>query len=106
MKRRGCVGCESAFLTTCYAPGNFGDITEWTPCRPGYLSRYSDYVWAGLSGDRIPVEARFSASLQTGPGALPDSYTIGTGSFPRVKRPVRDDHPPQSRAEVKERVEL
>ena len=30
-------------------------------------------------------EARFSAPVQTGPGAHPASYTIGTGSFPGVK---------------------
>jgi len=41
------------------------------------------------------VEARFSASVQTDPGAHPASYTIGTGSFPMVKRPGRGaDHPP------------
>jgi hypothetical protein len=35
------------------------------------------------------------------------SYTVGTGSFPGVKRPGRGvDHPPVSSAEVKERVEL
>jgi len=27
------------------------------------------------------VGARFSASVQTGPGAHPASYTMGTGSF-------------------------
>jgi hypothetical protein len=44
---------------------------------------------------RIPVEARFSAPVQTGPGAHPASYTMGTCSFPRVKRPGRGvDHPP------------
>ena len=37
------------------------------------------------SGDRIPVEARFSAPVQTGPGAHPASCTIGTGYFPGVK---------------------
>jgi hypothetical protein len=37
------------------------------------------------SGDRIPVGARFSASVQTGPGAQPASCTMGTGSFPGVK---------------------
>ena len=37
---------------------------------------------AGRSGDRMPVGARFSAPVQTGPGAHPASYTIGTGSFP------------------------
>jgi hypothetical protein len=29
----------------------------------------TDYVRAGWSGDRIPVETRFSAPVQTGPGA-------------------------------------
>jgi len=39
--------------------------------------------------------------------AHPASYTMGTGSFPHVKRPKRGvDHPPPSSAEVKERVEL
>jgi len=53
------------------------------------------------------VGARFSAPVQTGPGAHPASYTMGTGSFPVVKRPGRGvDHPPPSIAEVKERVEL
>jgi hypothetical protein len=33
------------------------------------------------SGDRIPVGARFSAPIQTGPGAHPASYTICTGSL-------------------------
>jgi hypothetical protein len=44
---------------------------------------------AGRSGDRIPVEARFSASVQRGPRAHPASRTMGTGSFPRVKQPGR-----------------
>ena len=62
---------------------------------------------AGLSGDRIPVWARFSAPVQTGPGAHPASCRMVTGSFPGVKRPGRGvDHPPPSSAEVKERVEL
>ena len=62
---------------------------------------------AGQSGDRIPVGATFSALVQTGPGAHPASYTMGTGSFLGVKRPGRGvDHPPPSSAEVEERVEL
>jgi hypothetical protein len=56
---------------------------------------------------KIPVGARFSAPVQTGPGAYPTSCTMGTGSFPGVKRPGRGvDHPPPSSAEVKKRVEL
>ena len=58
---------------------------------------------AGRSGDRIPVGARFSAPAQTGPGAYPAPCTMGTGSFPGVKRPGRGaDHPPSHlTAEVK-----
>jgi len=53
------------------------------------------------------VEARFSASVQTGYGAYSASYTMATGSFPGVKRPRRGvDHPPLSSDEVKERVEI
>jgi len=39
---------------------------------------YSDSLQAGLSGYRIPVGMRFSAPVQTGPGAYPASYTMGT----------------------------
>jgi hypothetical protein len=51
----------------------------------------------GLDGPgvRISVGKRFSAPVQTGPGAHPVSYTMGTGSFSGVKRPERGvDHPP------------
>jgi len=41
------------------------------------------------------MRARFSTTFQTGPGAHPDSYTLGTGSFQGVKRPgPGTDHPP------------
>ena len=61
----------------------------------GGLSRYSDSLRAGLSGDRIPVGVRFSEPVQTGTVAHLTSYTMGTGSFPGVKRPGRGvDHPP------------
>jgi hypothetical protein len=52
-------------------------------------------------------DVEYSAPVQTGPGAHPVSYTMGTGSFPGVKRPGRGvDHPLPSSAEVKQRVEL
>jgi hypothetical protein len=56
----------------------------------GIAARY------GLDGPKIdPDGARFSAPVQTGPAAHPASYTMGTGSFPGVKRPGRVvDHPP------------
>ena len=47
---------------------------------------------------------RFSASVHTGPGARPASYTVGAESFPGVKRPGRGiDHPTPSSTQVKER---
>ena len=51
----------------------------------GIATRY------GLDGPGVELRwgTRFSASLQTGPGAQPVSYTMG------VKRPERGvDHPP------------
>jgi len=60
-----------------------------------------------MGGDRVPLGPRFSAPIQTGSGAHPASYTKGTMSFPWVKQPGPGvNHPPQSSAEVKERVEL
>jgi hypothetical protein len=49
----------------------------------------------------------FSAPVQTGPEAHPAFYTMGTGSFPGLKRPGRFcNRPPSYSAEVKESVEL
>ena len=77
-------------------------------CGLGWRSRYSDSLRAGRFGDRIPVEARFFALVQTGPGAHPASYTMGTGSLSRgAKRPGRGvNHLLPSSTEVKERVGL
>jgi len=50
----------------------------------GQLSRYSDWLRFGWSGDRIPVGSRFSAPVQTDPGAHPASCTVVTGSFLRL----------------------
>jgi hypothetical protein len=63
----------------------------------------------GLDGPGIESRwgARFSAPVQTGSGAHPASYIVGTGSFPGVKWPGRGiDHPPPPKAEIKGRVEL
>ena len=71
-------------------------------CGPGYHSRYSDLLRVGRFGDLIPVGAKFSAPVQTGPGPNPASYTMGTGSFQAVKRPGRGvDHPPHLEAKLK-----
>ena len=63
-----------------------------------FRTPYSDTPRAGQSGYRISVAARLSAPVQTGPGAHPVFYTVGTGSFQGLKRPGRGvDHPPPSR---------
>jgi hypothetical protein len=59
------------------------------------------------SGDRIPVKARFSAPVQTDPGAHPASFTMGTGSFPGGKAAgAWRKAPTLSSAEVKGKAEL
>ena len=79
----------------------------WRPCGPRQLSRYSDSLQVGRPGNRIPVVVRYSAPVQTGSGAHPVSYTMGTGSFQGVKQPGRGvSLSPSSSAEVGERVEL
>ena len=98
----------SRFLPTCtvHLNSDLGKLFEWIvgwDNSVGLASRY------GLDGPGIESRwgARFSAPVQTSPGAHPASYTMDTGSFPGVKRPGRDvDNPSPSSAEVKERVEV
>jgi hypothetical protein len=62
---------------------------------PRYISRCSDSLRSERSGDRIPVEVRISAPVQSSPGAHPASCTMGTGSFPGANQPWHGaDHPP------------
>ena len=69
----------------------------------GIATRY------GLGGLQIESRcgARFSAPVQTDPGAHPAPCTMRTESFPGVKRPGRGaDHPPPSKHRGHETVEL
>ena len=75
-----------------YSNGNDSGIhMEWNNISiigefwAGLLNQYSDWLQAGRSGDWIPVGVRFSAPVQTGPGAHPASCTMGTRSFLGVK---------------------
>ena len=53
--------------------------------RPGSVVGIAPAYGLDGPGDRIPVGARFSAPVQTGPEAHPASCTMGTGSFPGVR---------------------
>jgi len=53
---------------------------------PEQRSWYSEWLRAGMFGHQIPVGTKFFTPVQTGPGAHPASYTVGTVSFPGVKR--------------------
>jgi len=54
---------------------------------PECCSWCSDSLGTTRPEDRIPMQVRFFATVQTCPGTYPFSYTIGTRSFPVVKRP-------------------
>jgi len=69
-------------VTSCNPPNN---SHVKTVSGPGSVVDIATGYGAGRSGDRIPVEARFSAPVQTRPGAHPASCTMGTGSFLGVK---------------------
>ena len=76
-------------------PLSIFSLPQLTPCRSDFK-----YIWYVME---FLVAARFSALVQTGPGAHPGSYTVATGSLAGIKRPGRGiNHPPSSTAEVKE----
>ena len=58
--------------------------------KPGYLSRYCGSLRDGRLGEWIPVRARFSAPVQTGPhGAHPASCTMYRRLGGRTAVPIR-----------------
>jgi hypothetical protein len=75
---------------------------------PGWLSRYSNSLPAGLSGDRMSVGGEIFCTSPDRPWGQPSLLYNGYRvSFPGVKRPGRGvDHPLASSARVKGRVEL
>ena len=64
-------------------PGTLGKIDQaYLESRPGSSVSIATGYGLGRCGYRIPVEARFSALVHTGPGAQRAPCTMGTGSFP------------------------
>ena len=65
--------------------------------------RDSDSLLAGRSGDRIPGGGRYFPYPYRPSLGPTQPHTIGTGSLPGVKRPVRGvDHPPHLAPRLKE----
>jgi hypothetical protein len=85
---------------------SFDSIHDFAPALnegAGPGSSFGIATGYGLDGPGIESRwgARLFAHVQTGPEAHPASCTMGTGSFPGVKRPGRGaDHPAPSSAEV------
>ena len=69
---------------------------------PGELSRYSDSLRAGRSGDRIPVGGEIFRVRPDRPGGPPSLLYSGYRVFPGGKA----DHPPPSKRPGHERVGL
>ena len=81
-------------------------FTELYAMRTYFLT---DQTRNGLAGSQIESRwgARYSTYVQTGPGAHPACYTMGSGLFPGVKWPGRGAyHPLPSSAEVQEKIDL
>jgi len=58
-----------------YLDGKIDGSFGWTYC-PRWVGAATPYE-LGRSGDRIPVEAKFSASVQTGRGGPPSLLYVG-----------------------------
>jgi len=94
------VSIIASYMVSPGAKSSLGDRLSWSEffgCYPQILQHYGP----DGPGTESRWGTRFSAPVQTGPGAHSASYTMGTGSFPGVKRPERGvDHPPPSSAKV------
>jgi hypothetical protein len=116
-QQKGCTRKSSAHSVFCVSCVQFGEcqcyeslwlhnsnqhLRHYQPLRRCEVIRDSDSLRAGRSGDWIPVGARFSAPVQTDPGAHPASCTMIFTGVKRLERGVDHLHPYS--AEVKERV--
>jgi hypothetical protein len=99
---------DLAFVVLCYSFDPHSEqkrklVKEQENCSQGN----SGFLFVVLLLLLLSLSLKFSAAVQTGPGAHSASYTRGIKSFPGVKRLGRGLKPPtHSSAEGKERVEL
>jgi hypothetical protein len=92
--------CASVqLLISCISPTQC--LTQWHPFLPLDVLQIYQKIRsisvdrAGRFGDRNRMLGEILPPVQTGPGAHPGSYAMGTGSFLGVKRPgCRVDYPP------------
>ena len=101
--------CLPPRKTVCSVANDTGQINQWPATFVGRDISVGIATRYGLDGPGIESRwgARFSATVQTGPGAHPASYTMGTGSFAGVKRPWRGvDHPPHLVSRLKKEYSL
>jgi len=80
--------CSSRLQSLTFCPQNIVlNVISFTVVRDGPGSVVGIVTGYGLDSLGIKSQwgARFSAPVQTNPGAHPVSCTIGTGSFPGVK---------------------
>jgi len=67
----------------------------------GWLTRYSESLWAWLFVDRVPAMENFRTSPHS------PLYSAHRACFPGLKGPGSGvNHPPRSSSEVKETIEL
>jgi hypothetical protein len=100
------VGCTTQCFGNC---NRYAFLKTWTTQIMGFAEQrhFTPAYLVRRPENRKPTEARFSANVQSSPGAHASSYTTSTGTLTGVKRPVRSvGHPHPSNAEVKGRVEL
>jgi hypothetical protein len=88
--------CNTSRILTQTERGGYDASYSYKPVIPHSI--YTLYVPTRYrlngQGNESRWKARFSTPVPTGSEAHPASYTMGTGSFPGVKRPGRGvDHP-------------
>ena len=99
MQRHDAQSCYNGTLHFMYSV----PTSEWAKLAQSLQRLATGWTLRGSN----PGGSIYSAPVQTGPGAHPTSYTMGTGSLAGVMKPgLTVTHPPPPSTKVKEGVEL